>query len=267
MAIPIESVTTGGFSMRFFRFGEGERVMVILPGLSVKSVMLSATSIAKQYALFKKDFTVYVFDRRAEIPQPYPLEQMAEDTAAAMQCLQLKDTYLFGASQGGMLAALITARHPSLVKKLVLGSSAAAHNDISRATIGTWVELAKKGDAQALYANFCEKIYPPDFYQKYKELFRAASADVSEAELARFITLAENIEGFDMREALAAIRCPVLAIGSEDDAVLGGEATEEIYRITRAVTQAQCYLYTDRGHDAYDTAPDYGERLYRFFMH
>jgi len=56
-------------------------------------------------------------------------------------------------------------------------------------------------------------------------------------------------------------QCPVLVTGSDDDAVLGAEASREIARILGC----QIHMYTDYGHDCYDTAPDYKERLYQFF--
>ncbi|MBR2590266.1 MAG: alpha/beta hydrolase [Clostridia bacterium] len=265
MPIPIECVKTKDFSMRFFRFGSGKKTMVILPGLSVKSVMQSALPISAQYQIFAKEYTVYVFERREAVPPVYPLAQMAEDTACAMQALQLKDTYLFGASQGGMMAMHITATHPKLVKKLALGSTAAKVDDRRGSTILEWISLAEQKEPVALYESFCRNIYPLDFYEKYKELFRAAAQTVSDEELERFIIMARSIETLDLSDALEAIRCPVLVIGSEDDAVLGSAPTLEIYHALQPHTPVQYYLYKDRGHDAYDTAPDYQERLYRFF--
>ncbi len=55
---------TENFSMDYIRFGSGRKTLVILPGLSVQSVIPAAADIEKQYDLFKKDYTVYLFDRR-----------------------------------------------------------------------------------------------------------------------------------------------------------------------------------------------------------
>ena len=46
MGIPIETVHAEGFAMDFFRFGHGEKTLVILPGLSVDSVMKYADAVA-----------------------------------------------------------------------------------------------------------------------------------------------------------------------------------------------------------------------------
>ena len=68
MGIKIETVKTEDFSMDFFRFGEGERTLVILPGLSVQSVMGAADAVAEAYRSLTDRFTIYVFDRRRELP-------------------------------------------------------------------------------------------------------------------------------------------------------------------------------------------------------
>ena len=109
--------------MNYCRFGQGKQALVILPGLSVQSVMGSAEAIAAAYQLLAKDFTLYVLDRRNELPEDYTLYDMAEDTAQALQALSLERVCLFGASQGGMMAMHLTIEHPALVCRLILGST------------------------------------------------------------------------------------------------------------------------------------------------
>ena len=123
MDIFTDKIITESFSMDYFRFGSGDRAFVILPGLSIQSVLLSKEAVAQGYASLAEYYTIYVFDRREDLPDPYTVEDMAEDTAEAMKELGLKDTFLFGASQGGMMAQVIAIRHPELVAKLVLGST------------------------------------------------------------------------------------------------------------------------------------------------
>ena len=68
MRMQIETVKTEMFSMDYFRFGHGKETLVILPGLSVQSVMGFADAVAEAYQMFADDYTVYVFDRRKELP-------------------------------------------------------------------------------------------------------------------------------------------------------------------------------------------------------
>ena len=46
MSIQIETVKTDAFTMDYFQFGQGKETLVILPGLSVQSVMDSADAVA-----------------------------------------------------------------------------------------------------------------------------------------------------------------------------------------------------------------------------
>lgn len=263
--IPIERAECQDFAMDYFRFGTGARTLVILPGLSVQSVMGSAEAVAAAYASMAEDYTIYVFDRRETLPETYSVAEMARDTAEAMKALELRDTYLFGASQGGMMALVIAIEYPALVKKLVLGSTSAHVQPEQFQVIERWIALAEAKDPVGLYLAFGEEIYPPAVFEQFREALIAAGGTVTEAELQRFITLAKGIEGFDVSDRVAEISCPVLAIGVYEDAVLDADATMEIAEKLDPRPDFRLYLYMGYGHAAFDTAPDYRERMRKFF--
>ena len=262
--IPIETVETGEFSMDYFRFGEGEKCFVILPGLSVQSVMGSAAAVADAYQMFAEEYTVYLFDRRKELPESYSVHDMARDTAEAIRALGLEDICLFGTSQGGMIALDIAIENPDLVDRLILGSTSACITEESAGVIDEWIALAEAGDAKALYLAFGEAIYPPETFEAAKDLLLTAAETVTEEELSRFVILAAGIRDFDVSAELGKIACPVLAIGSEDDRVLGGDATLQIAQALGARPDFVLYMYEGYGHAAYDTAPDYRDRILGF---
>ena len=264
MNIQIETVRTERFSMDWFRFGQGKKTLVILPGLSVGSVMQYAQTIARSYRLLKDEFTVYLFDRRKELPETYSVEEMARDTAEAVRTLGLERISLFGASQGGMMAMCIAAEHPEMVDRLALGSTAARVPEERYQTVCGWVELAKAGNAENLYMAFGEAIYPPAVFEKVRGLLAETAKGITEEDLARFVILAEGVKGFDITDRLERIACPVLVIGSRDDRVLGPESSGEIAERLKGITECELYMYDGYGHAAYDLAPDYKERLYRF---
>ena len=265
MNIQIETVISDGFSMDYFRFGHGENPLVILPGLSVQSVMGFADSIADSYRVFSDDYTVYVFDRRKELPETYSIHEMAQDTAEAIRTLGLRGVNLFGASQGGMIAMEIAAMHPDLVRKLVLGSTSSCIGRTQREGIEKWIRLAKNGDRTGLYLAFGEAVYPEDVYAQSRDLLVAAAESVTEEDLERFTVLAEGVRGFDATGDLGKITCPVLVIGSLDDRVLGAAASVRIAENLSGQKGVVLYLYDGYGHAVYDTAPDYRKRLLEFF--
>jgi pimeloyl-ACP methyl ester carboxylesterase len=62
--------------------------------------------------------------RTADIDRPLRLEEMADDTAAALQQLGIAQADIFGYSMGASVALQLAIRHPDAVRKLVLASVA-----------------------------------------------------------------------------------------------------------------------------------------------
>ena len=266
MGIQIETVSTDAFSMDYFCFGQGAQTLVILPGLSIQSVMGAADAVAAAYQSLEDRFTVYVFDRRRNIPPTYTVREMARDTAQAFQKLGLKDVCLFGASQGGMIALVIAIEHPELVRKMALGSTSAHVKEAQYRVLERWARLAREKDKVGLYLSFGREIYPPEVYEQYRETLIAAARSVTDEDLERFIISVEGTKGFNVVDQLDRIRCPVLALGVYEDGVLDADATMEIAENLDGRPDFRLYMYIGYGHAAFDTAPDYRERLLNFFL-
>ena len=107
------------FRINYFRFGTGSKTMVILPWYGEDSVICSAEVIAQGYAVLTDEYTIYVFDRRDDMPASYTEEDMARDTADAISLLGLKGVDLSGTSQGAQVADIIAREYPELVGSLI----------------------------------------------------------------------------------------------------------------------------------------------------
>ena len=247
--------------MNYLKFGTGDKTLVMIPGLSVQSVLRMGDAVKNAFRAYDKDFTIYLIDRREDLPPVYTVEDMARDTADKMKELGLKDVCLFGASQGGMIAMLIAAWYPELVHKLVLGSTTAKVSEASNDILNKWINLAKERKGEELYLAFGDKLYPPALFAQWQEMLIAAGKSVKPEEFDRFVIVARGAEGFDATAELDKIKCPVLVMGAEDDQVLGPEGSYELARRLGC----QLHMYTGYGHACYDTAPDYRERMTKFF--
>ena len=73
------TVKINGYEMDYCSFGSGDKTFVIIPGLSIQSVMGAKDAIEEAYSLMKDDFTTYVFDRRKSVPESYSIADMADD--------------------------------------------------------------------------------------------------------------------------------------------------------------------------------------------
>ena len=260
----IDTIRTESFSMNYCRFGQGEEALVIIPGISVQSVLGFAEAIAESYQALADDFTIYVLDRRNELPEPYSVLEMARDTAMAIQALGLGPVCLFGASQGGMIAMKIASDHPELVRRLVLGSTSAQVTEARYDQVFEgWADMARAGDAAALYLAFGEAIYPTPLFEQSRQLLLDASKSVTAEELRRFAIQTEGTRGFDIRADLEEITCPALVMGSRDDQILDAEAS---IQIAERIRDCELYMYDGYGHAVYDLAPDYRKRMKRFLV-
>lgn len=265
MDIKIQSVEIRNSSIEYFSFGSGKKNCLILPGLSIGSVMPMAGQVARAYGILKNEFTVYLFDRIRDVPEGYSVNDMAKDTADAIRALNLNDLYLIGASQGGMIALLLAADYPDLVKKTVVASSCAKVTMAQYVLMKKWIEYAEKRDGENLYLSFAEIIYPEKMFERFKDVFAESGKSVKEEDLDRFIRLGKAAEGFDASGKLEKIKCPVLAIGDKDDKLFGAEGTLDIAKGVKSA-KAETYIYEGYGHALYDTAPDFKKRILDFYL-
>ncbi|WP_044913744.1 alpha/beta fold hydrolase [Butyrivibrio sp. WCE2006] len=261
MAINIETIKTENVTMNYFRFGkQGGSPLVIIPGLSIKSVMESAEFIEVAYSIFVDEYDVYVMDRRQNLPEVYSIEEMAVDTAEVIKKLGLSKISIISTSQGGMISMHMALKYPDLISNLIIASSSAHANDKSLAVIKKWISLAKSGDKQALMLDFADKCYTREYASKYHDAFLKIAETVTDEELKRFITIASDLSAMDISDKIKNIKSRVLVLGADKDEVFGMEPTLELAK----ELNCESYIYKDYGHAFYDEAPDCTGRIYKF---
>ncbi len=255
-------VRTGDIEMAYFCFGTGSRDLVILPGVDVKSVLLSRKAVERAYRSFADTFRVWVFDRRQNLPDDYSIRAMARDTAIDMRAVGITRADIFGASQGGMIAQYIAIDDPALVRSMVLGSTAPTVTPTLQETVSRWRELAECGDIRGLTGDFIDRLYSERTIGKYRDVLLHMNDHVTADDLRRFVILLRGMEGFDTTEELPRVQCPVLVIGVEGDRALGSLGSRQLSDLLGC----DCYLYSDEyGHCVFDEAEDYRDRMLSFF--
>ncbi len=261
-AASVKTVSKGDVEMDYCVFGSGKKTFVILPGLSVHSVMGLADSIADAYKDFAEEYTVYVFDRSKNLKEGYTVKNMAEDTAVAMEALHIKDADIFGASQGGMIAMYVAIDHPELVHKMVLGSTLAKPNDTFDQIVDEWLQLAEKKDEKGLLESFVDNVYSEATLKAYRETLISSNEGITDEEYQRFIIMAQACQTFNCYDQLSSIQCPVLVLGAENDQIVTAEGSKQIAE----ALDCEIYLYDKNyGHGVYDEAADYKQRCLDFF--
>lgn len=262
MAVELERIAANGVEFGYFRFGKGDKKLVVIPGLSVKSVLSFRDSVAVALKTFSRDFEVYVFDRRRNLPEEYTIEDMAEDFITAFDALGLGKISLYGISQGGMIALNIAILRPDMVSAMVIGSSAARLSEYTKNTIGKWNELARKKDEGALLEAFGSKVYSKEFYERFKDIIINSVKDITDEEFDRLVILTDRINDFDVYDRLTDIRCPVLVMGGSEDQVTGIESSREI----AAKINSEIIVFEGYGHAVYDENEEFKDKAKEFLL-
>lgn len=250
-------------SMDYIRFGSGERVLAMIPGVGdgLKTVKGMAMPFALLYRALAGDFTVYVFSRRRELPAHMTTREMAEDLNEAMEALGLSHTAVVGVSQGGMIAQWLALDHPNKVGKLVLAVALGRPNDTVREAIGGWLEMAARGAYKEIMLDTAERSYSPKKLRQTKITFGLMGNLGRPASFDRFVTQAEACLTHDAWEQLPRIACPTLVIGGTEDRIVTGEASVEL---ASQIPGSQLYMYEGLSHGLYEEAPDFLDRVAEF---
>lgn len=249
----IYTVKTDALEMRYIKFGRGNKNLVIIPGLNVGSVLDMEEAIVSAYSGFSAEYTVYLFDPRLDLPEKYTVSDLADDTAGAIAALGIEKTCLFGVSVGGMAAMCIAVKYPSLISKLVLGSTVPQIGCDMLGLDGLTGADKVRG--------FFELLYSDEFIKNLGIADALMSKTVTAEDIRRFEILSHIADGFDITDRLNEIKCPALVIGASNDGILSPSGSAEI------AERIGCELYMygrPYGHAVYDEAPDYKERVLEF---
>ncbi|OWV27258.1 hypothetical protein B7988_00285 [Fibrobacter sp. UWB1] len=261
----VHTVRAGTIEMEYARIGSGPKPLIVIPGLSIKSVMKSAASLEGPYKIFREKYTLYFFDRKKDAKPGYSLPEMADDQVAALKALGIEKADIYGVSQGGMIAQYMAVRNPEVVNKLVLGSSTSKAEPRQITTIQNWARLARSRETSTLVNAFIDDCFSEKFTARYRRALLALYKEISDEELDRFAVFADACDYVDTYDDLGKIKCPVLVLGAGKDLVTTPEASVKLAEKLKAEgVPCEFYMYEDCGHAVFDERPDYKQRIFDF---
>ena len=256
-------IAIGNTDMYYVSFGTGEKNLVVLPGLSdgLATVKGKALILSPPYRKFFRDYTVYMFSRKNNMPEGYSIRDMAEDQVRVMKDLGIDRAYLLGVSQGGMIAQEMAINHPESVIRLVLAVTAPNANEVVQEAVSGWIDMVNRGDHVSLMADTAERMYSETYLQKNRRYIPLLAGFTKPRTYDRFLKNAHAILGFDCRNELPGISCPTLIIAGSDDHTVGNEAA---FELNRAISCSELYIYEGLGHGVFEEAKDFYDRVREF---
>ena len=250
-------------NLDYISFGSGAKVLVILPGLgdSLRSIQNTAIPMSVAYHIFAKEYTVYMFGRRHDLPEGSTTRDMARDLSGALEALDIYKADVMGVSMGGMIAQWLAIDFPDLVRKLVLVVTTSRPHAVLTEALTEWMDCARRNDHEAFMESNLRRIYTEEYCEKYKWLVPFMGKLTQPKSYDRFLVQAHACFEHRSAEYLDKIKAPTLVIGGGQDKSIAGE---ESRYLAQNISDATLYMYENLGHGLYDEAKDFQRRVFQF---
>ena len=199
---------------------------------------------------------VFTFDNRGVGASggktPRTIEEMALDAVAFIRALGLDQVDLFGFSMGGMVAQVIAATDPQLVRRLVLaGTGPAGGKGIDKVTAITYLDMARgaltfKDPKTYLFftrtanGKAAAKAYMSRLKERTNDRDKAISLPAFDAQLK-----AIHSWGLQAPADLSRIDHPVLVMNGDHDRMV---PTSNTIGMAKRFPNAELKIYPDAGH-------------------
>jgi 3-oxoadipate enol-lactonase len=117
------SIDAGGTELHYVRAGSGEP-MLLIQGMSATHLTWGRPFLAP----LEESFDCIVFDNRGmglsgQAALPFQIVDLAGDTLALLDALEIERAHLVGVSMGGMIAQELVLAHPERIRSLTLGAT------------------------------------------------------------------------------------------------------------------------------------------------
>lgn len=259
------SVRAGNSEMYYISFGNGNKNLVMLPGLGdgLATVKGMAFVFAVMYRIYAEKFTVYVFSRKNDLQEGYSTREMAKDQAEAMAALGIAKADILGISQGGMIAQYLAVDYSDLADKLILAVTGSRPNEIMEKAVIGWMEMARQGNYRDLLIDTAEKSYSERYLRKYRRLYPFLGRTGKPEGFGRFLIQAASCLSHNAYDELDKIMCPTLVIGGDCDRIVGPASASET---AGKISGSELFIYHGFGHGLYEEAKDFNRRVLNFLL-
>jgi pimeloyl-ACP methyl ester carboxylesterase len=130
----------------YLRIGNGPHNLLVIPGTQVDNAdpgFIVEKTYRVAYANFARDHTLYLVNRKRDLPATYTSEDMAADYVRVLHAIG--PSRVMGLSAGGLIAQHVALQAPALVEKLALVVAAARLSDEGRRFADLLIALAEGG--------------------------------------------------------------------------------------------------------------------------
>jgi pimeloyl-ACP methyl ester carboxylesterase len=238
--------------------GEGSNVVLLNGGMmSFPAWEPMAARLRAHHRLLRFDFRGQLFSPGEG---PVDLGGHADDLASLMDGLGWSTAHLVGASFGAEVALDYAAHRPDRVSSLVAVTAmdreteAFARQSAEMRTVLD--QVLAGGERGRFYDVLVEGVYSSAYRRAEASAIAARRAQVDQLPLDWFVgvdRLLAAMSGFDLTDALTAIRCPALVVAAKGDQVMAAGRS----RALAAALRAELIFHPTSGHALVAEDPDW----------
>ncbi len=204
-----------------------------------------------------------------EAGEPYTIKDLAEDTAAVMRTLEIRQAHIIGISMGGFIALELALDYPQMVEKLVLVVTSAGgpgHVSPSREIMAVMIQPPEVEIGEAA-RKVCAAVSAPGFAESHPDEF-----DIF-AEIARYRPMTEAAyfrqlaacRGHDVSQRLHQIEAPTLVIHGDVDPLV---PLKNGLHLAQTIPGATLIVYPQTGHiPEVERAEEFNHDILDFLEH
>jgi len=271
------NVTANGIQIEYDTFGDSSfPVLLLIAGNGAQMIVWDAEFCE---LLAKKGLFVIRFDNRdaglstkfdeAGIPDmmaaikaamegktvesAYTLDDMADDSVGLLNALGIEKAHICGASMGGMIAQVISYRHPKYAMSLTSIMSTTGNPDLPYGKLDAIAAVVAPAPEERKayvehFVNVWRRIWSPGFpfEEERVRTFMEKSYDRSYCPQGMARQNTAVIASGDRRPLLSSIKVPTLVIHGADDPLIPEEGGKDT---ARAIPGASLLIINGMGHD------------------
>lgn len=237
-----------GLRLHYELFGDDDAPVVVL----LRGTGADGSRWMPQVEAYRDEFRVLIFDNRGvggsdTPPGPYTVADMANDTIALLDFLDIDRCHLSGSSLGGAISIHIAIEHPERVLSLQLHSSWLATRGYTAYSLGLLKRFLEVGGVDFYYEASLPLLFSPLFMSREHERLMGL-LDHMKAHRATYDGLLAQLEAnlsHDSSERAGEICVPTLVTVGELDYLLPVAASEELQR---AIPDAELVVFPGGAH-------------------
>jgi 3-oxoadipate enol-lactonase len=195
--------------------------------LFINSIAATRALWDAQAAALGDRFRIVRYDARGHgessvVPGPCTIDDLGRDALAVLDAAGIEAVHVCGLSLGGLTAQWLGVHAPARVRSLVLANTAARIG-----TVESWtarIALVREKGMAAVADLVLPNWFTPEFRARHPEVVNRFRQAIESTPVEGYLACCAALRDADLRDQVAAIGCPTLAIAGARDTATPPEA-------------------------------------------